>query len=59
MYNICELIFYLYSKHREYILSKLQTVEKQLLKEPNSVQMIGALHIAKLSDCYPITKSSN
>ena len=50
-----------YSKHREYILSKLQTVEKvekQLLKEPNSVQMIDA-RVAKLSDYnYPITKSS-
>ena len=50
---------YLYSKHREYILSELQTVEKQLLKEPNSVQMIDA-RAAKLSDySYPITKSSN
>ena len=60
MYNIHELLlFYLYSKHREYILSELQTVEKQLLKEPNSVQMIDA-RAAKLSDySYPITKSSN
>ena len=34
-------------------------MEKQLLKEPNSVQMIDA-HTAKLSDySYPITKSSN
>ena len=48
-----------YSKHREYILSELQTVEKQLLKEPNSVQMIDA-RVAKLSDySYPIIKSSN
>ena len=51
-----------YSKHREDILSELQTVEKvekQLLKEPNSVQMIDA-RAAKLSDYkYPITKSSN
>ena len=40
-------------------LSELQTVEKQLLKEPNSVQMIDA-RAAKLSDySYPITKSSN
>ena len=45
--------------HREYILSELQAVEKQLLKEPNSVQMIDA-RAAKLSDySYPITKSSN
>ena len=54
--------FFPYSKHREYILSELQTVEKvkkQLLKEPNSVQMIDA-RAAKLSDYnYPITKSSN
>ena len=51
--------FYLYSKHREYILSELQTVDKQLLKEPNSVQMIDA-RAGKLSDySYPITKSSN
>ena len=46
-----------YSKHREYILSELQTVEKvekQLLKEPNSVQMIDA-RAAKLSDYnYPL-----
>ena len=34
-------------------------MEKQLLKEPNSVQMID-VHAAKLSDySYPITKSSN
>ena len=46
-------------KHREYILPDLQTEEKQLLKEPNSVQMIDP-HTAKLSDySYPITKSSN
>ena len=33
MYNIRELLlFYLYSKHRKYILSELQTVEKKLLK---------------------------
>ena len=54
--------FFSYSKHREYILSELQTVEnveKQLLKEPNLVQMIGTC-AAKLSDYnYPITKSSN
>ena len=54
MYNIHEL-FYLYSKHREYILSELQTVEKQLLKEPNPVQMIDGC-AAKLSDySYPVT----
>ena len=51
-----------YSKHREYILSQLQTVEnveKQLWKEPNSVQMIDA-RAAKLSDYnYPVTKSWN
>ena len=63
MCNIRELLFFfLYSKHHEYILSELQTVEKvekQLLKEPNSVQMIEA-PTAKLSDYnYPITKSSN
>ena len=34
-------------------------MEKQVLKEPNSVQMIDA-RPAKLSDySYPITKSSN
>ena len=34
-------------------------MEKQLLKEPNSVQMIDA-RVAKLSDSsYPVTKSSN
>ena len=37
----------------------MEKVEKQLLKEPNSVQMIDARE-AKLSDYnYPITKSSN
>ena len=37
----------------------MENVEKQLLKEPNSVQMIDA-RAAKLSDYnYPITKSSN
>ena len=41
--------FYLYSKHHKYILSQQQTVEEQLLKEPNSVQMIDA-RVAKLSD---------
>ena len=47
------------SADREYILSELQTVDKQLLKEPNSVQMIDA-RAAKLSDySYPVTKSSN
>ena len=54
--------FFPYSKHWEYILSELQTVEKvekQLLKEPNSVQMIDAC-TAQLSDYdYPIIKSSN
>ena len=43
MYNIRELLFFPYSKHREYILSELQTVEKveeQPWKEPNSVQII-------------------
>ena len=50
MYDVRErLIFNLHSKYREYILSELQTVEKQLLKEPTSVQMIDA-HVAKLSD---------
>ena len=60
MYNIRELLlFYLCSKHCDYILSKLQTVEKQLLKEPNTVQMIDA-RAEKLSDySYPMTKSSN
>ena len=34
-------------------------MEKQVLKEPNSVQMIDA-RAAKLSDyCYPVTKGSN
>ena len=38
---------------------ELQAVEKHLLKEPNSVQMIDA-RAAKLSDySYPITKSLN
>ena len=32
--------FSLVIKHREYIPSELQVVEKQVLKEPNSVQMI-------------------
>ena len=60
MYDIRGLLlFYLYSKHRDYILSELQIVEKQLLKELNSVQMID-VRAAKLSDySYPITKSSN
>ena len=41
------------------MLSELQTAEKQLLIEPNSVQMIDA-RVAKLSDySYPITKTSN
>ena len=52
-------LLYLHSKHRKYILSELQTVQKQVLKEPNSVQMIDA-RAAKLSDYnYPVTKSSN
>ena len=39
--------------------SELQTVEKQLLKDSNSVQMIDT-HAAKLSDySCPITRSSN
>ena len=60
MYYICEvLLFYLYSKDREYILFESQIVQKQLIKEPNSVQMIDA-RTAKPSDySYPITKSSN
>ena len=60
MYSLREvLLFFLYSKHRDYILSELQTVVKQLLKEPNSVPMIDA-RAAKLSDySYPVTKSSN
>ena len=59
MYNVREPLFRLQSKHHEYILSELQAVEKQLLKEPNSVQMIDA-RAAKLSDySYPIIKSSN
>ena len=36
--------FFPYTKHCEYILSELQTVEnveKQLLKEPNSVQKLA------------------
>ena len=42
-----------------YILSELEVVEKQVLKEPNSVQMINAC-AAKLSDySYPFTKSSS
>ena len=53
------LLFCLYSNHCEYILSEFQTVEKQLLKETSSVQMIDP-RAAKLSDySYPITKSSN
>ena len=57
MYSIRELLlFYLYSKHHEYILAELQTVEKQLLKESNSVQMIDG-RAAKPSDfSYPIYK---
>ena len=59
MHNIPELLlFYLYLKHCKYILSELQTVEKQLLhvKEPNSVKIIDA-QAAKLSNySYPITK---
>ena len=51
------LLLYLYSEQHEYILSGLQTAEKQLLKEPNSVQMIDVC-IPKLSDYYP-AKSSN
>ena len=60
MYNIRKLILFpLSSKHCDYILSELKTVEKQLLKEPNSVQMVDA-RTAKLSDySYPVTKSSN
>ena len=43
---------------REYIPSELQVVEKQVSKEPNSVQMIDA-RPAKLSDySYPITNST-
>ena len=39
--------------------TELQAVEKQLLKEPNSAQMIDP-RAAKLSDySYPVTKSSN
>ena len=50
MYTIREhLLFHLQSKHLEYILSELQVVEKQVLKQPNSVQMIDA-RAAKLSD---------
>ena len=49
----------IYSTQRDYILTEFQTVEKQLVKEPNSVQMIDT-HAAKLSDySYPITKSSH
>ena len=49
----------LYVNIFEYILSDLQVVEKQVLKEPNSVQMIDA-RAAKLSDySYPVTKRSN
>ena len=41
------------------MLSEVQVLEKQVLKEPSSVQMIDA-RAAKLSDySYPITKSSN
>ena len=41
------------------MLQTVEKVEKQLFKEPNSVQMIDA-RAGKLSDCnYPITKSSN
>ena len=50
MYTIGEhLLFHLKSKHREYILLELQVVEKQVLKKPNTVQMIDA-RPAKLSD---------
>ena len=55
MYNLREVLLFFC----DYILSELQTVEKQLLKEPNSVPMIDP-HVAKLSNySYPITKSSN
>ena len=62
MYNIHELLLFtyiVYSKHHEYILSKLQTVDKQPLKEPNSVQMIDARAVKLSNYSYPITKSSN
>ena len=36
-----------------------QTVEKQVSKEPNSVQMIDARAVKLSSYSYPITKSSN
>ena len=55
--NVIFSFFSPYSKHCEYILFEVQKVEKvakQLLKEPNSVQMIDA-RAAKLSDCnYPM-----
>ena len=59
MYNIGELLFLPVLKTWRIYLSQLQTVEKEVLKEPSSVQMIDA-RAAKLSDySYPITKSSN
>ena len=57
MYNIGELLFLPVLKTWGIYLSQLQTVEKQLLKEYSSVQMID-VRAAKLSDySYPITKS--
>ena len=55
MHNIRELLFTCNQKHREYILSELQAGEKQLSKEPNSVQMIDT-HAAKLSDYIQLQK---
>ena len=59
MYTIREYLHFTCNQNIENIFYSLQVVEKQVLKEPNSVQMIDA-RSAKLSDySYPITKSSN
>ena len=54
------LLFYLYTKHEEYILIPSCIHWRDIfLKEPNSLRMIGA-HVPKLSDySYLITKVSN
>ena len=52
MYTIREhLLFHLKSKHREYTPSELQVVEKQVLKELTSRQMIDP----RAQRNYPIT----
>ena len=58
MRNLLELLFTCTQNIGIYFIS-VEKVEKQLFKEPKSVQMIDA-PVAKLSDySYPITKSSS